>query len=98
MGLAEKLSGLFLRHKLCKQPPCLYEQAFPGQRTANGFAVSCLWYRGGQGKEISPCPINGNGGFKGYRKDINILYNKIKEEGRAYRRGGDENEDTDRGG
>ena len=35
---------------------------------------------------------------KGYRKDINILYNKIKEEGRTYRRGGDKNEDTDRGG
>ena len=35
---------------------------------------------------------------KGYRKDINILYNKIKEEGRTYRRGEGKNEDTDRGG
>ena len=58
----------FLRHKLCKQPPCLYEQAFPGQRTANGFAVSCLRYRGGQGKENSLCPINGDGGFNRIQK------------------------------
>ena len=36
---------------LCDRPfkrlPCLREQAFAGQRTADGFAVSCPLDRGG---------------------------------------------------
>lgn len=30
----------------CKRLPCLHEQAFAGQRTADGFAVSCPLDRG----------------------------------------------------
>ena len=30
-----------------KRLPCLHEQTFAGQRTANSDAVSCPWYRSG---------------------------------------------------
>ena len=36
------------------RPPCLHERASDGQRTANGFAVSCPWYRGDRGRFSSP--------------------------------------------
>ena len=35
--------GLFLCDKSGKRLPCLHEQSFDGQRTANGFAVSWSW-------------------------------------------------------
>ena len=36
----------FLRDTPGKQPPCLHERIFAGQRTANGLAVSWPQYRG----------------------------------------------------
>ena len=48
---------VFLCDKPGKRLPCLHEQAFAGQRTANGFAVSCPWYRGDRGKILFLYPI-----------------------------------------
>ena len=33
--------SVFLRDTPGRRTPCLHERAFAGQRTANGFAVSC---------------------------------------------------------
>ena len=41
------LISFFVCNKLCKRLPRLPGQTFAEQRTANGFAVSCPWYRGG---------------------------------------------------
>ena len=50
----EFLKGIwFLCDKPGKRLPCLHEQTFAGQRTANGFAVSCP--EGGQ--RMTPQPI-----------------------------------------
>ena len=52
--LSEEQDGSFLCDKPGNRLPCLHEQAFAGQRTANGFAVSCPWYRGDRGRKSSP--------------------------------------------
>ena len=63
--LKKGLTRIFLRDKPGKRLPCLYEQAFAGQRTANGFAVRCLRYRvdriGGKGLSLSDCTYESNG-------------------------------------
>ena len=42
LSKGEAVTGLFfLRDTPGKRLPCLHEQAFAGQRTANGFDVSC---------------------------------------------------------
>ena len=40
--MSSKGTSLFLRDTPGKRPSCLHERAFAGQRTAYGFAVSCL--------------------------------------------------------
>ena len=49
--LSEEQGGSFLCDKPGKRLPCLHEQAFAGQRTANGFAVSRPQYRRDQIRE-----------------------------------------------
>ena len=43
----QKKADTFLCDKPGKRLPCLHEQTFAGQRTANSDAVSCPWYRSG---------------------------------------------------